>query len=451
MATTRRVGLFALLTTLAVAAPASAAFDRAQPLDLPTAGPLAAAIDPHGGATVAGLLSDSPARARIEVAARQAPGRPWRIAGFATAAPSIRDLQVIAGPRGTVLAWSEIGQRANRIVVATADSRARLSVRERVPVAHGAGAFPRLALLRNGAVAVAWRDGRTSSSARVRVATFDGRRFAGAPRTVGTDAAQISLAAGGEGAAVSWISAQRFLPRKTKQSPRRVAPRRLTVQPLDARGLPRGPAIIAARDAGATGRLTGAPDGRVVAAWLRPQTIGRFPGEDSGAEPPSSAIVQPVAFTRELLPSLRPARPVGTAGGIAGGLASVAFDGPGHTITALRATAVPGAGPDYVALSATATDGGPWSVPQIVAPLGFTLFDPVVVAPASGPLVVSTAAAPTGAPRWTVAATPVGGTPQAIGTTSASNGRGIAVARGGDRVLVAWPSLTGGVEVAEQG
>jgi hypothetical protein len=39
----------------------------------------------------------------------------------------------------------------------------------------------------------------------------------------------------------------------------------------------------------------------------------------------------------------------------------------------------------------------------------------------------------------------------ALGITTGGDGRGVAVARAADRVLVAWPSATGGVQVAEQG
>ena len=446
-----RFFLPALLPALVVAAPASAAFGPAQSLDLPVAGPVAAAVAPDGAATVAGLLPGVPVQARIEVATRSAAGAPWSIAGYATSARVVRDLQVVAGGRGPVLAWSEARRNSQSVVVATADTGAHLTVRERIPVANGFSAFPRLAVLGSGRVVLAWRDGRTSARARVRVATFDGERFTSAPRTAGTDASQIVIAARGGGATVGWISAHRFLPRKTKAAIRRVAPRSLTLRSLDRRGTPAGEAVTAGRDVGASARLAGAPDGRLVASWLRPQKILPYPGEDRGDPAPPSAFVSPVAFTRQMLPAPAPARPVGVAGAVVAGIPHVAFAAPDQAIAALRASAV-GAGPQFDALTATSTAGGPWPAPQVLAHLGFSNFDPVVVAPASGPVVVFTSLIPdpAGRPRWAVGASQASGT-QALGTTSAADGRGIGVASGGERVLVAWPSTTGGVQVAEQG
>jgi hypothetical protein len=447
---TRRRLLPAALVALALAAPAPApavaAFAPPASLDLPAGRPLSAAIAPDGAATVAGLLSDSPVQARIEIATRQAAGLPWRIAGFPTSAQLVRDIQVVAAPGGTVVAWSEVRRHSNSVVVATVDGNADLTVRERVPVASGSAAFPRLALLHGETVVLAWRDGRTSARARVRVATFEGTRFTRAPRTAGTDVAQVVLAARGGGATLGWISGHRSLPRKTRLSVRRAAPRTLTIVQLDRRGRPAGPTTVVGRDVGATARLAGSPDGRLVASWLRPQKINPYPGEDTGAAPPPSAIVSPIAFTRQLLPRLQPARPLVSAGQVPAGVPTVAFSGP-NAVTAWRVASQPGSGPLFDAVSAAAADGGPWPAAQLVAHLGFSRFDPVVVAPGLSPLVVTTALAPgAGTPVWTVAAGA-----QALGVTSTGDGRGVAVAHGGDRVLVAWPSTSGGVGVAEQG
>jgi hypothetical protein len=436
-----------LLATLALAAPADAAFVPTEVLDLPVQGPLSAAVTPGGAATVAGQLTDSPVQARLEVATRAAPGQQWRIAGFPTSAPLVRDIQVAAGSGGTVLAWSEVRRHSNSVVVATVDANADLTVRERVPVANGSAAFPRLAVLHEDTIVLAWRDGRTSARARVRVATFEGTRFTRAPRTVATDVAQVVLAARGGGATLGWISGHRSLPRKTKLSVRRTAPHTLTVVQLDRRGRPAGRATVAGHDVGATARLAGSPDGRLVASWLRPQKITPYPGEDTGSPPPQSAFVNPVAFTRQVLPRLLPARPLVSAGQVPGSVPTVAFDAPGNAVAAWRAANPPGGGPFFDALTVSAAGGGPWAAPRLVAHLGFSRFDPVVVAPGGGPVVVTTGLVPgTGTPRWTVTANA-----QALGVTSASDGRGAAVARGGERVLVAWPSPTGGVEVAEQG
>jgi hypothetical protein len=440
-----------VILALALALPpsAEAAFGPAQSLGLPVGGQLVAAIGPDGGATVAGLLSDSPVQARIEVATRSTAGAPWRIAGFATSAQLVRDVQVVSAPRGTVLAWAEVRRHSQAIVVATADAGAHLTVRERVPVSNGSSAFPRLAVLRSGAVVLAWRDGR-GARARVRVATFDGDRFVRSPRTAGIGAAQVALVARGSGAAVGWVGALRPRIRKSRVSVARARPRPLTVRSLDARGLPSGPAAVVARDVDATARLAGAPDGRLVASWVRPQKILPFPGDERGDAPPPSAFVNPVAFTREVLPRLLPARPLGTPQQIAVGVPSVALDAAGHAVAAFR-VAHTGGIPAFDALTAGSDAGGPWTSPRLVAQLGFSRFEPVVVAPAAGPVVVYSALVPAaGPPRWTVAASGPAG-PQVLGITTAGDGRGIAVGRSAGRVLVAWPSASGGVQVAEQG
>ncbi|MEA2154992.1 MAG: hypothetical protein QOE11_1132, partial [Solirubrobacteraceae bacterium] len=266
----------------------------------------------------------------------------------------------------------------------------------------------------------------------------------------GSGAAQIALAARGSGAAVGWVGALRPRIRKSRASVARARPRPLTVRSLDARGLPRAPATVVARDVDATARLAGAPDGRLVASWVRPQKILPFPGDDRGDAPPPGAYVNPVAFTRQVLPRLLPARPLGPPQQIAVGVPSVAFDGAGHAVAAFRVSHTGGI-PAFDALMAGSDAGGPWSSPKLVADLGFSRFEPLVVAPASGPVVVYTAlVAAAGPPRWTVAASGPAG-PQVLGITTAGDGRGVAVGRSGQRVLVAWPSATGAVQVAEQG
>ena len=441
----------AALAALAPAAPAAAAFGPAQPLAVPTAGPLAAALAADGSAAVAGLLPGLAPQARIELAVRRGAGGPWRIAGFGTSAPVVRDLQVAIGRAGTVVAWADARRRSQAVVVATADGAGRLTVRRRLALANGFSASPRLAVLRSGAIVLAWRDGRTSARARVRAATIDASGRVGAPRTVGTNAAQVVIAARGAGATIGWTSAHRSAPQKTRLSVRRPLPRTLTVRSLDARGLPADAAAIAGRDVGPAARLAGAPDGRLVASWLRPQKIRPYAGEDEGDAPPPAAIVPALAFTRELLPRPIAARPLGLPGQLSVGVPTVAFDGAAGAVAAVRRAAPDAnAGPAFDAVLARSTAGGPWSAPQTVAHLGFSNYDPVVVAPPSGTLVVSTALLPgPGAPRWAVTASGARA-PQILGAPSGSDGRRIAVARSGSGVLVAWPSTTGGVEVAEQ-
>jgi hypothetical protein len=448
----RRLALAALLPlTLVVPASAAAAgFGPPQPLDLPAARPLAAAIGPGGAAIVAGTLGGAPAQARVEVAVRAAAGAPWRTAGFGTSAALVRDVQVAIGRRATVVAWSEVRRHSQAVVVATADSGGGLTVRERVPVTSATSAFPRLAVLSSDVIELAWRDGRRGKGSRVRVAAIDGDHFAGAPRTAGTNATQIILAARGAGASVGWTSPLHSIRRAGRSGTPRALPRTLTVRSLDGHGRPTGTAAKVGSDVGATARLAGAPDGRLVASWLRPQKVLPFAGDLQGDPPPPSAIVAPLAFTRQVLPRTLPARPLGSAGAIPAGVPSIALDATGQAVAAMRVSP-PNVGPAFDAVAAGSTGGGPWSGTRLVAHLGFSNFDPVAVAtPSDGAVIVSTAlvAAP-GTPLWTVEAADATGV-HAVGTTNGGDGRGLAVARAGSRVLIAWPTAAG-VQVSERG
>ena len=184
--------------------------------------------------------------------------------------------------------------------------------------------------------------------------------------------------------------------------------------------------------------------------WARPTQIRPYAGEDRGVVPPPDAYVFPRAFTRQVLPALRPARPAG-ADEVAQGPPSVAFDGPDHALTVVRA-AGRDAGPLFDALGAGgSSSGGQWSDPRPVAHLGFTGLDPIALAPASGDaVVVYTALDPTiSAPRWIVAATDSSGA-HPLGTTTGDDGRSATATTAGGRVLVAWDDGDA-VQVAERG
>ena len=197
-------------------------------------------------------------------------------------------------------------------------------------------------------------------------------------------------------------------------------------------------------------RLAGAPDGRLVASWMRPQKIRAYHGEDRGDAPPPSAYIRPRAFTRQVFPRALPARPLGVPDEFAAGRPSVAFDGADHAVAVLRMS-VALMGPAFDVRTAESTGGGPWSATRPVANPGFSLFDPVVAAPASGGTVVVFTAVvlAAGKPVWIVDATDATGT-QVLGVTDAGDGGGVAVAREGSAVLVAWPAA-GGVQVVQRG
>jgi hypothetical protein len=443
-----------LLAMLVLAGPASAdgaAFGPTQALDLRAPGPLAAAVGPRGEAVVAGVNAAAPVGQRVEVATRAGARAPWKVASLGRSAAQARDVQVVVARGRAVVAWGEVGRHGQAVVVATGRVGGALTVRRRLSVADAFAAFPRLAVLRGGAVVLAWRDGRFGARSRVRVATIDGDRFATAPRAVGGDAAQVVLTARGAGAAVGWTSSYRVRPGSSRASARRALPRTLKVVALGASGLPIGGATIVGRDVGPTTRLAGAPDGRLVASWVRPQRIRSYPGEDRGDAPPPDADVAPQAFTRQILARARPARPIGGPNEIAGGAPSVAFDGLDHAVAAVR-TSTPGVGPAFDVVAAGSSAGRPWSSTHLVAHLGFSRMDPVAAAPAAGDVVVVYTAlvlAVNTPPSWTVAAADMTGA-HPLGVTTASDGRGVAVARAPGRVLVAWPA-GGRVQVAERG
>jgi hypothetical protein len=439
---------------LALAVPAAASgasFGPSEPIGLTITGPIATSLGAGGEAAVGGLDGSRPDGTFIALATRTGAGAPWQVGSLGPVSPQARDVQVVVTRGRAVVAWAQARDGDDdRVVVASGPLGGKLAVRRRFAIANAYSASPRLARLSNGTVVVAWRDGTFRAPARVRVARFDGDRLGGGPWTVGRDAAQVELAARGSSASVGWTSSYHVRPGTHAGSPRRALPRTLTVASLDRRGAPAGRPVIVGRDVGAVARLAGASDGRLVASWARPTQIRPYAGEDRGVAPPPGAYVFPRAFTRQVLPALRPARPVGGADQVAQGPPSVAFDGPDHALTVVRA-AGQAAGPLYDALGAGSSAGGPWSDPLPVAHLGFTRLDPIALAPAPGDaVVVYTALDPTiGAPRWIVAATDAAGAHR-LGTTTGDDGRSATATGAGARVLVAWDD-GGQIQVAERG
>ena len=204
------------MAMLALAAPSASAatFGAPYSIDLTAAAPLASAID-AGGAAVVGDVRGTAGKRRVEVALRDRAGAPWMTTMLGAEVSEARDVQAAIGGRGVVVAWAEVTREQQSVVVATGPAGGPLAIRRRLAVVDAYAASPRLAGLRGGAVVLAWRDGRSGSRSRVRVATIDGDRFTSAPRTVGTDVAQVVLAARGAGAAVGWTSAYRGRARKT--------------------------------------------------------------------------------------------------------------------------------------------------------------------------------------------------------------------------------------------
>jgi hypothetical protein len=437
------------LLCLLTANAGAAGFGPPQALDLPVAGPLVTAVGADGEAVVAGMRRGGAGGERVMVATRARQGASWNVASLGPIVPEARDLQAIVAGDRVVLFWSEVRRERQSVVLATGRAGGTIGVLRRLPVRNAFSASPRLARLRSGAVVLAWHDGRGRRS-RVRVATLGGSRFTSGPRTVGTDAAQVVLAAHAGGATVGWTGSYRGRQKSTPKGVPRARPRRMTIVSLDASGAPTSAARTIARDVDATVHLAGAPDGRLVASWLRPQKILPFPGEARGDGPPLNAYVPAAAFTRQVLPRPRPARPVPVAGQIALGPPGVALLSGDRAALAVRANAPGGAGINFGIFAASSRAGGPWSDVHPIAQLGFSRMDPVVVRlAAQDPIIVYTAAsvAP-GTPRYSVSVDDATGT-QILGTTPGLDGRGVGVASTRGRALVAWLDGTG-VQVAER-
>ena len=135
-------------------------------------------------------------------------------------------MQVVVARGRAFVAWAQArGGDDQRVIVATGQLGAKLTVRRRFAVADAYGASPRLAAMSNGAVVVAWRDGSFRRRSRVRVARFDGDRLATGPRTVGFDAAQVVLAArGGLAPRLAGRAPITFAPEPTRDRPAPAAP-----------------------------------------------------------------------------------------------------------------------------------------------------------------------------------------------------------------------------------
>ncbi len=181
----------------------------------------------------------------------------------------------------------------------------------------------------------------------------------------------------------------------------------------------------------------------MIASWVRPAPAN--PGPNGEALAPIY-VTFPRAFTRQVFPNLEPARPLGQT---AAGAPSVAFDGPDSAVAALRTT-TPIAGVAFNVIAAESTAGGPWATPRLVAPLGLSRQDPIVVSPEAGDVeivysVMNPIASP---PTWFVTADePTGSQP--LGTTTDPDDHGVAVALGPAHVLVAWVTANG-VQLVER-
>jgi hypothetical protein len=393
----------------------------------------AGALSDDGGGALAwtGVDRTGPA---LHVALRDDARQPWRASALGVGAREVRDPQLAIAPDGTaVLAWAEVagGRRRQAVALAAAAPGGDFGAVRRLAVGNAFAAFPRLVVARSGAILLAFRDAPSvPAPARLRLAVrpASGGRF-GAPRTLATRVSSLALAAPGEGAVVAWST----------PPPRIGADRTLYALRLDDRGGARGRPLPISRAAGAEVRLAGSPEGFWIVSWVRPRAPGR-----------------PLAlFTRTVLQSLRPARPLEPpVGTIFGGAAAVSMAISGRAL--VTATAL---GPGGVRVfAARSVFGGPWTAHQeLTAKPGAVIGDPRPVLFGEPFVVWTHPRDQPGEPVYDVlVARRVGqvafAPPEAL-SAGAPAGRagGLLVAIGGEHVLVAWAAPGGGLLAVERG
>jgi hypothetical protein len=375
--------------------------------------------------------------ATLRAALRTGAAGPWRTSALSVDASDIRDPQLAVTPDGdVVLAWAEITGRGRRhdVALSAAPAGGDFGAIRRIAVGNGFSAFPRLAVLRSGAVLLAFRDAplpRGRARLRVALRPAGGDRF-GAPGTVARRVAALALAATGDGAALAWST----------PAPKPRAARTLYALLLDRRAHPRARPLPISQAAGAEVRLAGSPGGASIASWIRPRAAGR-----------------PIAlFTREFERSLEPARPVLAPVGTAfGGAAAVTVGASGRALAAATALG-PGGVRVFAARSAV---GAAWSDLQELSVQPTPVVGdprPVLLARGEALVVWTQPRVQPGGPVYDVlvAQRPAGqvafAAPQSLtGNLPGGQAAGLLAATGGSRVLVAWAAPGGGLLAVERG
>ena len=373
----------------------------------------------------------------LHIATRDGAAQPWQAGQLGPDTHEVRDPQAVVAPDGlAVVAWAEVTRGGRQsVAIATAAGGGVPGAVRRFVVGDGFAAFPRLVVLRSGAILLAFRDARAHAPARLRVAlratasdSFE------APRTVGSDASSLVVAAAGEGAVMAWATPPRG----------GSANRTLYALRLDAHGHARGGPVVISRTALATVRLAGSPDGRSIVSWLKP---GRSPQG------------RPPLFTRMFEPTLKPVRLLAPPSGrVVGRPAAVALGASGQTLAA--ATAIGGEPTAVGVFAARSAFGGAWRGAQrLAAPPAPSNGDPRALLLVSGeglviwsqarvqpvPLRYDILLARRAPGKATFAAPePLSGAPPSPGQG------GLLVTTGGERVLVAWPAAAGGLLAVER-
>lgn len=434
----------ALLTGVGTgAAPVSAAplgFSDAAVLgaEQGTVSATAAAIGPTGAAVIAasGFTADG---GFLRVHGRSEAGAPWRPLTLALGVPTARDPQVAVAPGGRLLvAWAQAASPSGGFRLKLADvtgGRLRLLADRTVQGTSEAAIGARLAVTAPGTTLLAWRDGRSSGDAVLRVAALPrGARRLGSARTIARGVSSVAITAAGGGATLAW----------TRPAPAGT-PREARALRLRNDATPRDRPALVTRTATSMIRLTGSPSGRTYASWLRRR---------SGTRPA-------VAFTRSLLPFGRPAQAVTLPGDLepTRPAAVAAGSADERTLAAVGGT-TPTQG--FAVQSALQNFGGVWHARRTLTD-GFTAMvgSPHALRTPTRNLVVFAAAAPpagpiAGPPPYDirVAQAPSGRSPEGAVTVATGlrsvDGRGTDADAAGERILVTWPAPGGGVAHVER-
>jgi hypothetical protein len=397
------------------AAPSGFTAPRIVGAGLDVTGVIAAADAPDGATGAVAFATRSGDVWAARVRSDGTPGSPLPVAEHER---DLRDVRIAIDERGEiVVVWPAIVDRSGRSAVryaVAAPGRGFSGVHTIASVGSNTGATPQLAALRDGSVAVVFRDTHPPQASGVlRYARRPPGRAFGAARSLGHDGVRPDIApTPGGGAVLSWA--------------RGPLSRRVLQVAVVRRGasLPGRAATVAGHVRVA--ELSASADGTAWVTWTRRTTAGPTTG-----------------FARRVRPSVGPVQSLGT---VAYGSPHIAFATSKQVLAAWNAQ-----GPGVTAnvqLAAALGSGGSLGAPVTLDAGGFAQTSPIPAFLRSTPLVLFTRQIPStsGAPSEAVAADPTSGESTVLGP--AGNIGAPAVAHIGDALLVAWAAQGGGAAVS---
>jgi hypothetical protein len=386
----------------------------------PISGPTTAAISLDGGAAAVAATSQT----HVILASRA--GGAWREQDVSGTTAFVRDAQVAVNANGTlVAAWAQYTRaRGDELVIAAGRAGAPVQIVARRAVARASSASPRLATLNDRRILLVWRDGT-----RVRAAPVLGDRL-GPAHVVASRAGTIALAALRSRAVLAWLDRYSGHATRTLRSVQLRGDGTLLTRPL-----------VVSHAASSSIRVAGNTEPRAIVSWLR---LGG----------PAQAFRRE-AFTRQVAPYTRPARPV-AAGTIPLDAPAIDLADDASAALTLRASA-PGL-PSFGIVAANSQSGGVWTrvaplaqgSPMNGSPQAVALGDRRALA------IWADARAAPGTPVYDVHVVARDG----VGNVTASqvlatpydhiDGKGVGVAHAGSRTLIAYGAPGGGFAISER-